>query len=174
LAGVDLKGASIDILRNIPDSDKVSGLGTLPNTNPAFQYRDYVQLSAVGDGNCFLNSFSVFLTGKNRDSSLALPLRVKVCLELMTNTDEFIGGNENQQLEELKLRLKGDDKNGGFAKNGDSLENYDIIFMSPILKRNITLVTVTTHNSFGDKFGASNSEDLLAAKTGFTATYPDR
>ena len=105
----------METLKGLSSSGKVPELDKIPNDNDAFPYRDYVQLSAAGDGNCFLNSFSVFLTGKERDTSLALPLRVKFCLEFMTNPDKFAGGNETLQLEELKEKLNG---SHGFAKNG--------------------------------------------------------
>jgi hypothetical protein len=54
-------------------------------------------LAAAGDGNCFLNSFAILLTGsQERDSTkekpgtqenVAIRLRVAVCLEIMKNYD---------------------------------------------------------------------------------------
>jgi len=38
-------------------------------------------LNATGDGNCFFNSFSIYLVG---DESLATRLRVAVCLGLLS------------------------------------------------------------------------------------------
>ena len=166
LAGADLKGAEKSVLKGLPDSGKVVGLEKFPTTEP---YKDYVQLSAAGDGNCFLNSFSVFLTGKNGDTSWALPLRVKICLEILTNPNKFLGGDENSQLIDLKEQLIG---GRGFAKNGTWLENSDIIHMAWILKRNITVVTYVPASSVAvlGEFGAWNTEQLL---TDFTPAYSE-
>jgi hypothetical protein len=84
-------------------------------------YKDSVQLSAAPDGNCFLNSYSVFLKGINGDTSCALPFRVKMCLEIMTNTDTFFLNyrNEKEILETMKIKLIDDSDSGGrFALNG--------------------------------------------------------
>ncbi|CAI2192554.1 16667_t:CDS:10, partial [Funneliformis geosporum] len=141
---LDLKGASMEDLKKIPSGGKIPGLDKISSDNDAFPYKDYVQLSAVGDGNCFLNSFSVLLTGKERDTSLALPLRVKLCLEFMANPDKFAGGNETQQLDELKEKLNG---SYGFAKNGNYTQK--------------------------DVISAKNIEDLFTG-TPLTLDYPER
>ncbi|CAI2200396.1 7022_t:CDS:2, partial [Funneliformis geosporum] len=119
---LDLKGASMEDLKKLSGHGKIPGLDTIPSSNPASKYKDYVQLSAVGDGNCFLNSFSVFLTGKENDTTWALPLRVKLCLEFMTNPDTFAVGNEVEKLALLKKKLVSE----GFAINVSALPS-DII-----------------------------------------------
>jgi hypothetical protein len=85
LAGINLAGIGIEELKKIPDYGPVSGLDSVPET---VKYKDYVQLPAAGDGNCFLHSFSVFLVGQS-DVDLTLRLRVALCLELMTNPERY-------------------------------------------------------------------------------------
>jgi hypothetical protein len=92
----------------VPDIEK-------DTDNKTKKYKDYVQLSAVGDGNCFLNSFSVLLTGNANDTSLTMPLKVKLCLEFMA-TEGFTGDGANIHSPEfIKDKLVG---SGGFAKPG--------------------------------------------------------
>jgi hypothetical protein len=114
--GVDLKGAPKSILTKLSNG-KIEALSQLNHDHKVYKYKDYVTLSSVGDGNCFLNSFSVLLTGREKDISLALPLRVKLCLSLMSEPDIFFGKQENEkkQLASLKEKLVGE---YGFAKNG--------------------------------------------------------
>jgi len=140
LAGVDLEGAEWEIIKKLPDNGKIEGLEKKVSADsPVLKYKDWVRLPSVEDGNCFLNSFSVLLTGKNADTSLALPLRVKICLEIMNNPNVFLGGGETEKFEELKTKLVG---SHGFAKNGKWLENRDISYLSLILDRSITLISV--------------------------------
>src|SRR4051812_17246425 len=88
LAGINLAGVGIEELKRISNSGPVSGLDGVTET---FEYKDYVQLPAAGDGNCFLHSFSVFLVGRS-DVDLTLRLRVALCLELMTNPERYFLG----------------------------------------------------------------------------------
>ncbi|CAI2187110.1 19478_t:CDS:2, partial [Funneliformis geosporum] len=87
---INLEGAPMKELRKLNQQGKVPRLSE--DTTEALLYENFIQLNAVGDGNCFLNSYSVFLTGRERDTSYALPLRVKMCLELMTKIDNFFPG----------------------------------------------------------------------------------
>ncbi|KLL04144.1 MAG: hypothetical protein MRERV_27c036, partial [Mycoplasmataceae bacterium RV_VA103A] len=135
LEGVDLKGASMDTLKGLPDRGPVPDLGKAVPTGAAYKYKNYVLLNAVGDGNCFLNSFSVFLTGKDNDTSLALPLRAKLCIEFMADPDKYVSG-----IEQLKEKLNG---SHGFAINTRWLENGDIAYMKTILKRQIVLLSAS-------------------------------
>jgi hypothetical protein len=152
----------------LSDIGIIQGLSSLPKNNPAYQYRNYVQLPALGDGNCFLNAFSILLTGINYDSSLSLPLRVKICLELLTRFDIFSGTPE-QKLTELKEKISGE---YGFAKPGKWLENQDIVYMSYVLKRPIILVTVIPRDSGENDFGVLNSYNYFEDKSIFYFKNP--
>ncbi|CAG8831312.1 19392_t:CDS:2, partial [Racocetra persica] len=91
LAGVDLKGKS--------DNGKVSDLEELTIAEQKYlatKYKDYVQLSAAGDGNCFLHTFSVFLTG-NSNVDMTLRLRVAMCLELMKNAEIYFKTESSEE-----------------------------------------------------------------------------
>ncbi|CAG8612958.1 2683_t:CDS:2, partial [Paraglomus occultum] len=109
---VDLKGVSEDKLKSLPDNGPISDLKNATPAGTAYKYKDYVKLNAAGDGNCFLNSFSVFLTGKNGDASLALPLRVKEVREksvedipqiILTRADDlFIRKLLAQEIPQIK------------------------------------------------------------------------
>ncbi|CAI2200392.1 7069_t:CDS:2, partial [Funneliformis geosporum] len=139
---LDLKGASMEDLKKLSGRGKIPELDTIDGSNPASKYKNYVQLSAVGDGNCFLNSFSVFLTGKENDTTWALPLRVKLCLEFMTNPDTFAVGNEAEKLALLKKKLISE----GFAINVSALPNNVIENGQPV------------------KFSAKSTEEILNDK----------
>ena len=83
MAGVDLKGKT--------DNGKISDLESLtPESQKhlATKYKDYVQLSAAGDGNCFLHTFSVFLTGDS-NVDMTLRLRAALGLEIMKNAEIY-------------------------------------------------------------------------------------
>jgi len=116
LDGINIEGVGMNVLRSQSDRGKVPGLDKVPPTNRAFPYKDYVQLNAAGAGNCFLNAFAVFLNGKQGDDSLVPQLRVKFCLEMMTNPDNFLGGKDkSKDLNDLKNVINGEH---GFAKMG--------------------------------------------------------
>ena len=73
----------------------------------------------------------------------------------------------------MKEKLNG---SHGFAKNGAWLENGDIVYITPILKRNITLITaIPNADNYvqKDKFSAKNSEVLFTG-AGFTPAHPER
>ncbi|CAH1755670.1 6744_t:CDS:2 [Entrophospora sp. SA101] len=103
-AGIKLEGVGMDKLKVLTDGGKVPGLDK--------------------------SNSGVFLTGKNGDTSCALPLRVKMCLELMINTDTyFLTSNEAEILEGLKSRL---------------VEDKNIEIMAFILKRPLAVVSRIT------------------------------
>jgi hypothetical protein len=141
--GINLEGVGMDELKKLPDNGPIVSLSTVNPSYGLSEYKNWVQLSAAGDGNCFLNSFSVLLTGRERDTSLALPLRVKTCLEFMTNPNKVMAeNNEAQNLAEMKEKLVG---SHGFARNGAWLTNEDISYMRYILERQIILISVVTN-----------------------------
>jgi hypothetical protein len=84
LAGLDLKGIPSALLSSGNITQDKTAKNELKNIKGLGErFRDYTVLSAAGDGNCYLNSLSILLGGK--DKIWALPLRVKLILELMTN-----------------------------------------------------------------------------------------
>jgi hypothetical protein len=168
LEGVDLKGASADQLKLIPNRGKVPDIEKADNKTR--KYQDYVQLSAVGDGNCFLNSFSVFLTGNANDTSLSMPLKVKLCLDFMA-TEGFTDGSNIYSPEFIKDKLIG---SGGFAKPGAWLESADIMYIAPILERPIAVVSKHPEDPRYGEFSGEIATFEFPEDLGFlsTATFP--
>lgn len=86
LAGIDLKGVGVDELKKLPSGPKAPS--DFEEQSDTSSYKDWVQLPAAGDGNCFLHSYAVFLTGKS-DLELTQRLRVAICLEIMKNPGKY-------------------------------------------------------------------------------------
>ncbi|MEG7978410.1 MAG: hypothetical protein NY202_00350 [Mollicutes bacterium UO1] len=112
LAGADLNGKS--------DNGKIPDLESLTppeQKNLATKYKDYVQLHAVADGNCFLHTFSLFLTGEsNLDTTLRL--RVALCLEMMKNAQIYFENHFDNSDEDIINSLKNIIKSERITKNG--------------------------------------------------------
>ena len=107
------------------------------------KWEKYIQLQASGDGNCFVNSFSVLLTGKNLDKSLSIRLKLAMCWEIIYNLERYYGEKENtKQVNWIKEKLIDE----GFATNGEWLENYHGLFLANILKRKIVVISVDISN----------------------------
>jgi len=95
----------------------------------AEQWKEYTPLKTTKDGNCFLNAFSLLLVG---NESLATKLRLRLCLELLSNP--VTGGSESQILAEIKTKV------AYLAKENNWLETGDIAYFGRILKRPIRLI----------------------------------
>jgi hypothetical protein len=121
---------------------------------------DYIPLEAKGDGNCFLNSFSILLAGQDR--VLALPLRVKICLELMTNKD-FTDGSDSDRLNEIINKVGND-----FSVNGRWLALDDITYMCQLLSRPVILVYRPDTSGWDPSW---NSYQELQETGGFSWTF---
>ena len=143
LAGVDLTGCQRSELLN---KSRGTGSNQLSSGKGEFaDYQNWTSLHASSDGNCFLNSFSTYLIG---NESLAIRLRVKLCLWLMQNLAyvEIIGikdssgrviGQKDQVASLIdKLAIN---ENGGInwplAENGQWIMTDDAKYFSFILSR---------------------------------------
>lgn len=93
LVGINLAGATKTNLLTL-----IKSAGVTAAIGKASRWKDnYEALRAKGDGNCFLNSLAILLTGQQIDDStaanpqsqqnIALRLRVAVCLNLMAQAD---------------------------------------------------------------------------------------
>ena len=134
LEGIDLLGQPREILLTLSQDQVAKKEIAEKALGDAEQWKDYVPLTASEDGNCFMNAFSILLVG---DESLATRLRVKLCLELLTNPN-YLGGSEQQRLAELNYKIVNISSDGSWREIGD------IAYMSRILKRPIRMVYKAT------------------------------
>lgn len=133
LAGIDLKGAGADKLKELPSTPAPSDFATCPDTE---NYQGWVRLSALGDGNCFLHSFSVLLVGQS-EVDLTFRLRVAICLELMKNPGKYFGWGEDAILRNLKDKIINED----FTLNNKELEGTHIEYLAHIFKRPLVVIS---------------------------------
>ncbi|CAH1759030.1 14666_t:CDS:2 [Entrophospora sp. SA101] len=110
-------------------------------TDSAKKYQAYTALQSTGNGNCFLNSFSILLNG---DEALATRLRAKLCLELMSEITEKL---TNRTIEGQACSLTKTDsykevvKTGGFA-----IVEYPVKGANPFGKLSITEIKIKMVN----------------------------
>ena len=141
LAGIDLAGVGIEKLRELPKHGEI-GLKKGVNYDGSWEeyleeYKDWVQLSALGDGNCFLHSYAVHLIGRS-DLELTLKLRVAMCLELMTNLEtRYLKNRGAYPAETFKSYLY----DGRIYKNGKWLSNFEIGLLGFIFKRKLIVIS---------------------------------
>ncbi|CAJ0832357.1 2735_t:CDS:2 [Entrophospora sp. SA101] len=112
-------------------------------TDSAKKYQAYTALQSTGNGNCFLNSFSILLNG---DEALATRLRAKLCLELMS-VQEITEKLTNRTIEGQACSLTKTDsykevvKTGGFA-----IVEYPVKGANPFGKLSITEIKIKMVN----------------------------
>ncbi|MCE8167788.1 MAG: hypothetical protein I3273_07770 [Candidatus Moeniiplasma glomeromycotorum] len=166
LSGVNLAGVGIEELKKISDSGPVSGLDQVPET---VKYKEYVQLPAAGDGNCFLHSFSVFLTGQS-DIDLTLRLRVALCLELMTNPEKYFSGltNDKSKIQAVKNEISKE----RIAENTRWLSSDITKYLAHVLKRPIVSIIKSKFLAPFQVYDYPNSE--TGEGSDFTPTYSEK
>lgn len=108
------------------------------------KYKNYRVIDTQGDGNCFLNAFSTLYTGKANDTTWALPLRVKLCLEMLTNPNMLTSErNWAFDLREIEQKLlRGYDNTYPMASNSAYMAADDISYFVGIIKRPIVMLQV--------------------------------
>ena len=174
-AKIKLEGAPAEDLEKIPRKGSVPGIEEANEKTK--KYKDWVQLSAVGDGNCFLNSFSVLLTGNANDTSLAMPLKVKLCLDYISNKGFTSDASDNRPLESVKDTLVG---SGGFAKPGAWLDIGDIFYVALVLQRPLAVIGKWPNDpAFGEMSGKLGTYEVpegitLSHPINWNATYKER
>lgn len=165
LHGIDLAGIGEEKLKKLPDCGK-TGIDNFPKIismppDIVAKYKDWVLLPATGDGNCFLHSYSIFLTGRN-DLDLTLRLRVAMCCELMAKLENWLYTEKNcfarafnRVLDLTKI-----------AQNRSWLSNLEIDVLGYILKRNLIVIS-----NFNNSYLESYSFDPIAHN--ITDAYPE-
>ncbi|WP_147411605.1 hypothetical protein [endosymbiont GvMRE of Glomus versiforme] len=155
LEGIDLRGIEIDRLRLQTNYGVISGLvnlttsGSLEDFNLAKKYKDYVKLSVAADGNCFLHTFSMFLTGES-NVDITIRLRVALCLEIMDNAEIYFKSQLNENDEEIINDLKNTIRQEEITQNRKWLSSEIIKYLASVLKR--PLVSINRY-SFNDTHG---------------------
>ncbi|RHZ37154.1 hypothetical protein [endosymbiont GvMRE of Glomus versiforme] len=149
LAGLDLNGANPTELTPSKigqDAIAKTELETIKGLGERFS--KYTVLKAGMDGNCYLNSFSILLSGE--DYKWAVPLRVKLCLELMSNKKLSLGFTDQEKaawITDKMLRDKGvedypNDPNIVFplAKDKTYMPLDDLSYFAYFLHRPVVLI----------------------------------
>ena len=168
LAGIDLNGVGMERLRTtLTDS------GPIPNLDgknwiryESSEWKDWVQLSANADGNCFFHSYAIFLIGRS-DLELTQRLRIAASLEFMTNFRERWNTSEEECATGNFKKLM---TYRGVAENGHWMENNDIDVLGWILKRPLVVISNSTIVHL-ENF--PNTELYSAASRDFTPTYSE-
>ncbi|CAH1757454.1 5017_t:CDS:10 [Entrophospora sp. SA101] len=146
LAGIDLKGAEYNKLTTGAfgqNTNAVNELKEIKGKMARFSQADekhpkhYRVLEAGKDGNCYLNSMANLLTGeKSREKEVAIKLRVRLILELMTNQDimeHIYPLNEISSFNVSDGEIK-------LTRNKAYMSNDDVKYFVPFLKRPITII----------------------------------
>jgi len=135
LLGIDLKGANRSTLLGLNRGSGEREIAKKAKGKAEIWKNHYISLFAAGDGNCFLNSFAILLTGSQVQGSKDTPgtqqnvatrLRTALCLETMINFDS----SSADEFENLK----------DFSTNNLALTTDQSRYMTRILKRQVTTV----------------------------------
>ncbi|MCE8158876.1 MAG: hypothetical protein I3265_00085 [Candidatus Moeniiplasma glomeromycotorum] len=150
--GINLNGADKSTLLSLNRGGGQSEIASKTG-GQAETWKDFVSLSSAGDGNCFLNSFAVLLTGSQaRDSTKETPgtqenvatrLRVALCLKIMKNYDRT-------ELDDLK----------NFATNNLALYTDNCRYLPDILQRPVVMVHKGVVGNSDDNYINSVWHDL--------------
>ncbi|RHZ36611.1 hypothetical protein [endosymbiont GvMRE of Glomus versiforme] len=137
------------------------------------RFSKYTVLKAGMDGNCYLNSFSILLSGE--DYKWAVPLRVKLCLELMTNEKLSLGFTDQEKatwITDKMLRDKGvedypNDPNIVFplAKDKTYMPLDDLSYFAYFLHRPVVLI-------YPAQGAAENNPDAIQSGGFLWTKYP--
>jgi hypothetical protein len=185
LEGIDLKGAELTKLRTL----KKGTSSTYINDNAkksANRWKGYTALDSFPDGNCFLNSFAILLTGEDSEASqiaTSIRLRIALCLELMKNGTQYFGDYGRMHARMIE-NADDDTKTPWHAKMATTmtrdkqwLSTDDIVPFTKILKR--PLIAVFNDSSFPassswktpDTGGISNFEFGIQDQKGIRYRY---
>lgn len=200
LAGIDLKGADYSQLttenfgKNTTAIEELKGIkGKMERFSQADEKhpKHYRVLEAGRDGNCYLNSLANLLTGeKSREKEVAIKLRVRLILELMTNKDimehsypldeishfNASDGEINDQnklgwiiykmidgRDDINSPVSSDNPKWELVRNETYMSNDDLKYFVPFLKRPITVVYPAQGEEALDNEDAKDTGNFLVA-----------
>lgn len=162
LEGIDLQGWEriklLKLRQGTATSQLTSGKGDFAD------YQNWTALYSPGDGNCFLNSLSIFLVG---NVSLATRLRAALCLFLMNNLDyvetiyskDSYGNIISQKTHAQSLFYKLTENEGHpLAKSSTWLATDDAKYFSLLLSRPLRILYRPTNKELTILYGATNPQ----------------